>query len=1525
MRRSQSRARKPTPSRLSASWARTRHACASILTPASCAREIEAIAHKFEHVLRQLADPSQRHAKLGRIALSSQAPSNRIDEVVAWNVKVPEAADECVHTLIEQKARESPLAPALCAWDGELNYQKLNELFTELACRLVARGVTGTRVPVLFEKSLWMPVTVLVVIKAGGALVALEMKEPEERLHSIVSRTTSPVLLSSVRNGNLARRLAADAKDVVGEQSEESARGPDYPTAVLPHADPQSLLYVVFTSGSTGTPKGVLISHRNFCSAIAHQQQALEYSRDARVLDFASYAFDVAWSNLFLTLTAGACFCIPSPSERENDLAGCLVKYNVTLADLTPSVAREIGSDALAWLKTMILGGEAPQPSDASLVGGKTHIIKAYGPAECTPTATLKTLDATDVCIGRGLGLCTWVVEADNPELLTPVGDVGELWLEGPLVGLGYLDDPQRTAAAFVDDPVWLMHAVGRRGRVYRTGDLVRYRDDGTLVFIGRKDTQVKIRGQRVELSEVENCVRQVIDESNSIQVVAETVRPAGANNPILVAFVTLPGAEAMTQEDHDRAVRQAIDGLDERLRTVVPSYMVPAAFLPVQEVPVTTAGKTDRCRLRALGESVWSQYRTGSDKKDEPSMPLNETESILQQVWMSVLNLSADEASVEAGFATLGGDSISAMQLVSRCRLHNIVFTVSDILQANTIRKLAARRRVVSASASVLLEEAEQDEQENADAEFDLSPMQQSFFRDYPDGLNHFNQSFFLDLGYDVPAESLRDALQALVSRHAMLRARFHKDSISGVWKQTVARDAPKSFAFAQHSVTHRDEVGKLGQWRQENLDICQGPVFACDLFNMPEGSQVVLLSAHHLVIDLVSWRILWNEVEEHIRLGELLSPPTLSFRTWCVVQARIGSSLSPLSVLPYPIPEPDIAFWGLPMEENTFGHCDNFDVALPLDASKLLFGDSNTSLRTEAVDLILGALSHSFLHTFPERSVPAIWIEGHGREQLGDVPTDVSSTVGWFTTMYPLAVSTSPKQPITHTVRLVKDTRKKNPSMGLPFYACQHYSEVGRQAFQGHDYELIFNFAGRFQQLEREEGLFKSSQQGTEDTDVKICEISKSARRFFMIEIGAVVSDNVLVVSFNFHKGMKHLGRIEKWTQTFIQDLESAVYHLAHAPLAFALSDLPLLQLSYRSLDVLLQEQLPKMGIEPSRIANMYPCSPLQEGMLLSSVKGSASYITYTIWRCIAPAGNTSGVAPRRLEDAWRKVVSRHTALSTVFMLHPEGHGFMQLVLDNPPIRVNHITTEAKSPTETLAELQEPSFSSDEPEHSLTICQGPTGEVACRLDMSHALTDAHSASLILTELAAAYEGTELAAAPAFADMIHFINSTPRAQIVASWTSLLDGLEPCDFPLSPVDPTQSHQEKFIELACPGSFKVGIADFCKRAGIMPSALLQVAWALVLAHDWNARRLLWISCFRPRCSREWRRKLGWAVCQFAHQPSRPARCGQTGSRDDIGEIEAKPGNPARLAGRDSASPWTFGKALVQYISFGSPGG
>ncbi|KJZ74704.1 hypothetical protein HIM_05821 [Hirsutella minnesotensis 3608] len=1397
------------------------------------------IARGLERVLLQLADQSRSADKLGAVAMPSLSHAS-IDDIWSWNAEVPPTVDACVHDMIAQRAVENPSAPAVCAWDGELTYSQLDEMATNLAYRLAEKGVAGTIVPLCFEKSVWMPVAALAVMKAGGASIAMETTQPEERLRGIAAQADSPVVISSVQKKELAGRIVTRDVITIGFEAKDAVS--DTEPRELPAVSPSSVLYVVFTSGSTGTPKGAIVTHSNFASAIEYQQREMGYSSTSRVFDFASYAFDASWWNLLHALTAGGCLCIPSALERENDLASSFEKYKVTTADLTPSVARFLGPAVLSRLSTLILGGEAVLPSDASLAGDKTQIINVYGPAECTPTVTFAKVTSDTIVIGRGAGVCTWVVQADDHASLAPIGAVGELWVEGPLVGQGYLNDPEKTAAAFVRDPAWLLRGSserpGRSGRLYRTGDLVRYREDGALLFVGRKDTQVKIRGQRIELGEVEHHVRQALQAVDGVdlakaQVTAETIQPTGANSAILIAFITL---DDLAGNAHGATVKKVTDGIADRLSQTLPVFMVPSAFIPLDKIPMMTTGKTDRRQLRAIGSASWLRYR-GTGDKSEPEEDLTEVEKLLQKVWMAVLNLTLEEASVNKPFTRLGGDSISAMQVVSQCRMHNLCFTASDVLQAGTIRKLAARCQLMSEQAR--LSESSGDDAEEAGEPFDLSPIQQMFFDAYPEGLDHYNQGFILDLGQPVPVDTLRKACKAIVSRHAMLRARYHKDPDSGRWRQSVLDEEEKdAYAFSDRTVASRGEVTDFAQWRQENLDIRKGPVFACDVFQIANGDQVLVLSAHHLVIDLVSWRIVWGDIEDYVKTGDLRPQKPTSFRTWCRRQAKVASSASPLTVLPFTVPPMELDFWGLAQKNNTFGNCNSHTENCERDMSNLLLADGNEALRTEPIDLMIGAIVYSFLKTFPDRPVPVVWVEGHGREQSKDLPVDVSETVGWFTTMYPIPVPITHESSLLDAVRLAKDTRCKVPGKGQPYFACRYHSASGREAFQGHEVaEITLNFTGRYQQLESEDSLFGRSEQQPAEAEKTVTEVSETAMRTAMIEVNAGVEQGNLGVSFCFHKDMKHQDRLRKWSEeNFALALKALAGELRDAPVSFTLSDLPLMHMSYRGLDTLLKEQLPSMNISPNEVADIYPCSPLQEGILLSSLKGAATYDTFNIYRCVpSELATTSTISPAKLEAAWRRVVPRHSIMSTVFSMHPEGNGFVQIVLANSPVRVRHVTaTREQGTVSALCNLERPVFSPKEPQHELVICQCETGEVAIRLDVSHALIDAYSIAVLVQELTAAYDGVALPQAPSFGGMVRFIDSTPKTQRVAAWTSLLDGVEPCVVPVTQPPQNRPFQETHGDVSLPTNLVSNITEFCKEIGITRAVFLQVAWSMALS-------------------------------------------------------------------------------------------
>ena len=1393
--------------------------------------DVEEIMDELQHVLRQLASFNDGTQRSNAPIASVLTPTKSMSQVSEWNAQYIPPVEETVHSVIEKRVRESPRAMAICAWDGEITYHQLDELSTRLAGLLAGIPVAGTLVTLLFEKSLWMPVAALAVLKAGGALNALEMKQPEERLREILAQTDSPLLLCSIQNEGLASKLQPKRLLVVGNNFD----GSKHPPTQLPFVSPASLLYVVFTSGSTGTPKGVQITHRNMRSAITYQQTALQYNEKSRVFDFASYGFDVAWSNLFMTLTAGGCLCIPSAHERDNELIHCLVKYDINLMDSTPSLARVLGKEVISRLATLILGGEAMLPSDALLAGDRTAIINAYGPAECTPTALISKFHADGVRIGRGHGSCAWIVDAENPSRLVPVGSVGELWLEGPIVGDGYLNDAEKTSMAFVRDPPWLLRHVGRTGRVYRTGDLVRYESDGSLVYIGRKDHQVKIRGQRVELGEIEITLERIL-QSIGARVVVEVVELTNVSNLTLVGFVTLPEVEGMTEAEHEVAVKQTTDGLVDRLAQTLPSYMIPTLFFSLPVVPVTTTGKTDRRQLREKARSLLSAMRSNEAGQARKDQVFNSTESIIRDVWIAILNLTEEETSLDADFARLGGDSITAMQIVSRCRMHNLQLTVSDILQARSIRKLADRCK----TPPLQYELTDVLGCEDPSVPSELSPIQQDFFSLYPDGLNHYNQSFLLDLGKPVSAPTLRNALRAIVSRHPMLRARFQKDPNNGSWQQRIAEDGPGAFAFAIHTVHDKAAASGAAQWRQEKLDIREGPVFACDLFNVTSGVQMVLLSAHHLVIDLVSWRIVWGDLEDHIRHGSLRAPQTVSFQRWCATQARLGQTLSPLEVLPYSLPDSQLGFWDIPLEKNTFDQCENLNVTVPADVTTLLFGMSNDSFRTEPVDLMLAALIRGFALTFPERSVPPVWTEAHGREQLDGQSMDVSGTVGWFTTIFPLVVPITSAHSPSHAVRLVKDIRRKVPGKGQPFSSCRSHSESGRRIFGGHDVvELVFNFTGRFQQLEKDDGIIQESPSpANEDShECYFTQVSGSAQRPSLIDLTLGVIDGQLNASFTVHQKM-NLDRIQEWMHHFNNDLEDLCRGLSRAPSELTLGDLSIPSLSYRGLDALLQKSLPQMGVEASSVVDMYPCSALQEGMLLSAMKGAASYHTFTIWRCVSAAvsGVETRVCPSLLGKAWQKVTKRHSILSSIFTLHPDGDGFIQIVLDSPVIRVAQRIPECDDPTTSLLKLEKPSFAPGDPQHSFTISQSSTGETVCRLDINHILTDAHSDSILLDELALAYEGCELQTAPMFSEFVQYKSKTSKAEALATKVANLEGIQPCKFPTSSLHSQSAQTVKFGEVShATPTFQVDLTEFCKSTGIMFSSLMHVAWAMVLSY------------------------------------------------------------------------------------------
>lgn len=642
---------------------------------------------------------------------SCMAPTRHdLDSIWRWCHDLPPTHDFCMQDMVAEQAKRNHDKVAIDSWDGTLTYGEIERYSTFLAGLLRESGLeTHDFVPLCFEKSRWTIVAVLAVMKAGATIAMMDPSLPLGRLQNMAVQVGAKTIVSSRMQHELGTEILPEGERFVVDE-EAFVHLPDPQTLpALPPVPPTALMYIIFTSGSTGTPKGVKISHRTYTSSAIPRAAAVGYSVDSRVLDFASYAFDVSIDSMLLTLGNGGTLCIPSDEDRLNDINGVMRRMRINYAGITPSVARILDGDVIASLSALGLGGEASAPRDVNMWGRETRIVIGYGPCECTIGCTVNSSAAKGrdyISIGPGNGASIWIVDPNDHEALVPVGAVGELLVEGPIVGQGYLNDDDKTAAAFIHDPSWLVAGhkgfPGRRGRLYKTGDLGMYDPDGSggILFAGRKDTQVKLRGQRVELGEIESQLKASLpSEAN---VIAEVIVPqASGGQPTLVAFVSqlakVNGVEELESAQLSPDLTQALSGINTTLAKVLPRYMVPNAYIPVNYIPTLISGKIDRKRLRQFGATVDLQKldQGPATKATRESRELNDLEQRLRHAWGLVLKVEQDSIHPQDNFFALGGESLAAMRLVSVCRERGLDLSVTSTFSHPTLEEMAETVRI--------------------------------------------------------------------------------------------------------------------------------------------------------------------------------------------------------------------------------------------------------------------------------------------------------------------------------------------------------------------------------------------------------------------------------------------------------------------------------------------------------------------------------------------------------------------------------------------------------------------------------------------------------------------------------------------------------------------------------------------------------------------------------------------------------------------------------------------------------------
>lgn len=1381
------------------------------------------------------------HRLVGELDLFSDSHRR---QVLAWNAVKPEAlvVRSCIHDIFAQRAFEQPKTEAICSWDASFTYSELDQLSSHLANHLVFLGVgPEVMVPLLFEKSAWVTVSILAVLKAGGAFCLLDPSHPVKRLEDIIHAINARILLVSPQHCELGLCSDSVSSVTVGLMSAKS-------WASAPKCSSQSAFdnaaYVIFTSGTTGTPKGIVITHSAFSSGAMAHGKSLGISSSTRSLQFASYAFDASLLEMLTVLVHGGTVCIPSPDQDVTNIVEFVNTAKVNWAILTPSFAKIIDPGHIPGLQCLVLGGEGMTKSDIEKWAGRLHLINAYGPTECSIVATVNehvTSTSEPNNIGKAIGARSWLVDPSNHHRLSPIGCISELVVEGPTLARGYLNEPNKTSAVFIENPKWASpNVLMNQRRFYKTGDLVRYNSDGSIRYVGRRDTQVKIRGQRIEISEIEKhlAAHHLVQQSvvlvpGSGPATKRLVATIVAEN-LLGEKVELGGIQALHGKDKDAA----INDLQAYLGSRVPSYMTPNEWLVITKMPLTTSGKADRKALTRWVEKLHSDkysiiaHRATTVATDGPATV---TENKVHQAVCRVLNLPDELVCMGKSFMSLGGDSITAMQLISRCRIDGIRITIRDVLLGKTIRELSS---TVSQPDQIL-------SQEVYDTPFNLSPIQQMYFETAanplgePTAAYRFNQAFYLRLTRDTTLDEISHGIEAVVTRHSMLRARFNQDETTRLWSQEIPREVTNSYRFQSHVVGSQKDIAVAMATSQASLDIQNGPVFSVDVMDHA-GKQLLFLVAHHLVVDLVSWRVLLQDFEQFLETGSVPSARVLPFSAWNKMQADYAKQLVPASVLPIhaPVPVSEVTYWGMNQKPNI--HADilhqSFS-ASPKVTAALLDDRCHRAFRTTPMDLMIAALLHSFQRHFKDRLLPTLFSESHGR-QPWDSDIDLSETVGWFTTLAPVQLPASENEEavgVFDMLRSVKDARQRLPGHGLPYFASKYLNREGKKALSHRTpIEILFNYLGLYQQFERDGALLQQErlypdEDATPELMEAIGDVGTSVERFALFEITASIEHGILQFNFNYNQHMSHQTTIKQWIQACQASLEEMTEKLPDMKYHLTLADFPLLPTTYEGLTLLQEDRLPEIGITIDDIEDIYPCSPMQQGLLISQNRGSGSYAIESLFEISSGVGSAT-IDVQRLAKAWQSVVDRYSVLRTIFIKSIcQDSLFDQALLRVAKASISVIDAGNQDPLEVLKNVPAVSLADRRLQHCLTICTTPSGRVLCKFEISHVLIDGSSTDILFQNLASAYEGQLLkTTSMGYKNFVSYIHKQPQEEAMEYWTGYLEQVEPCFFPS--LNHSDERQLGSVSADLDG---FEIAEFCRDTGLTPSNVLQTAWGLVL--------------------------------------------------------------------------------------------
>ncbi|MFI2511456.1 non-ribosomal peptide synthase/polyketide synthase [Streptomyces sp. NPDC018972] len=1336
---------------------------------------------------------------LGALPLLSPEQERQVTR--DWNATARPVPEESLPELFARQAARTPHATALVAGDVRLDYATLDARADHLARYLVARGAGPERLVALrLPRTADMIVAILAVWKAGAGYLPLDPALPEDRVRFLLEDARPALVLDE------AALREADA-DTTGD-THDGLPAP-------PH--PDTTAYVIYTSGSTGRPKGVTVTHRSATNLLAGHREGFVAEAGGGPLNVAltaSFSFDTSLEGVLLMADGHPLHLVDEATRLDAAaLVEYVVEHRVDFLDLTPTYLRQLLpagllTDPRHHPRVLMLGGEAVGPALWRELAAR-HDLAAYnfyGPTECTVDALACRIEGEGrPTVGRPLPNVRAYVLDDRLRPVPP-GVGGELYLAGVQLARGYSGRPGLTAARFLPDPF------GPPGtRMYRTGDLARWSADGRLDYLGRADDQVKVRGHRIEPGEVEAALTDLPDVA-----AAAVVAVTDPHGHVRLAAHLVPA---------DPDAPPAAGDVRSAVRQVLPDHMVPSSFTVLDALPMTVSGKVDR---RALPAPDFE----GAEQEREFVAPRTPEEETLARIWAEVLG--ARRVGVTDNFFELGGDSILSIQAVSRARAAGLHLTSRDVFRHQTVADLAAAASVRTAQVPAPRRPAER-------GPAPLTPVQEWFFATHGP-LRHFTMSMLLDLPHDLDAPALERALEALSAHHPALRTRFARSG--DTWLQHPG-EGPATGLLTHHDLCDAADPAaereRAAGAARAAIDPATGALLRAVLFTRTGERPQLFLTAHHLAVDSVSWRILLADLAEAYRQAaggeavrlEVVATP---FTDWAVDLARRVSEGDLDADLPHWTAEAAEPGTPLPVDRPgtpSAGSVRTLDTRVDRATTEALLRRVPAVYRTQVNDVLLGALCRVLADWTGGERVTVL-LEGHGRE---DDTLDLSRTVGWFTAQYPVTLAPAGPSGAPDwgaTLKAVKERLRSVPRHGLSYEALARLRSPDPAARALRDVplpQISFNYHGQWEAPDGGDFAPAGEAPGRD--------IAPDEPLDHLLDVSAVVTDGELRITWHYSDQVHDEDTVRTLADGLTRALAAITEHCARPGAGGRTpSDFPLARLD--------QDRLDRLVGDGRDVEDVLPLTPLQEGMLFHRLVGGPDDVY------VDQAGLLlDGVAdPHAFAVAWQRVTDRTPALRTC-VVWEDVPVPLQVVRRDVRVPVTHLDWRDLDEAERagrLARLRADDLArgidlAAAPLMRLTMVRLPDARLHLLWTSHHLILDGWSLAQVLTEVCEEYAaltaGTELRPPlrRPFGDYVRWLADQDPDAMRAHWQGVLAAFTeptplPTDRPLR-----EAHQARSAEVHTTGldaEASARLVRTARAAGLTLNTVVQGAWALLLA-------------------------------------------------------------------------------------------